>query len=72
MSVPDPLVEKLSQNRACRSSLLPDRQHTGNVKCLLLSQLSVYFSFQRKALYIATALQSLRNPYGSVCKPITL
>lgn len=72
ISIPESLVKKLTQSRARGSPLLPDCQHTGNVKRLLLSQLSVYFSFQRRALYIATELQSLRNPYCGMCKPITL
>jgi len=58
ISIPETLVKKLTQSRAHRSPLLPDRQHTGNVKRLLLSQLSVHFSFQHRALYIAAALQS--------------
>lgn len=72
ISVCVPLVKKLSQSGARRSPFLPDRQHTGNVKRSLLSQLSVYFSFQRRALYIATVLQSFRNPFWSMCKLITL
>lgn len=72
ISVPEPLVKKLTPSGAGGSPSPPGCQHPGNVKRRLLPQLSAYFSFQRRALYIAAALQSLRNPYWSMCKPITL
>lgn len=65
ISVCVPLVKKLTQSRARGAPLLPACQRTGNVKGSLLSQLSVYFSFQRRALYIAAALQSLGIHIGA-------